>query len=177
MTDTRQPGYDAGYIAGFENLRVQILRMCSEAVLAQACNGNVSFSAEWTNGFDGALRAVHTCTRVMQPVEPDTLATDWSGLGRLRAQGLIEGELQRAMAKFPTWPEDPLHALAVLGEEFGELTQAMLQFVYEPQKTSRRQVTIEAVQCAAMAVRLVMGLEHYHYVPGLQYDQAAGERG
>ena len=35
-------------------------------------------------------------------------------------------EIARATEKFPGWPTDPLHALAVLGEEFGELTQAML---------------------------------------------------
>ncbi len=34
----------------------------------------------------------------------------------------VKAELTRATAKFPTWPTDPLHALAVLGEEFGELT-------------------------------------------------------
>lgn len=26
-------------------------------------------------------------------------------------------EVHRAMAKFPTWPTDPLHTLAVLGEQ------------------------------------------------------------
>src|SRR5262245_39329369 len=45
-------------------------------------------------------------------------------------------EVMRAVAKFPTWPTDPLHALAVLGEEFGELTKEMLQLTYEPHKTS-----------------------------------------
>ena len=35
----------------------------------------------------------------------------------------ITAELARAVKKFPTWPTDPLHALAVLGEEFGELTK------------------------------------------------------
>lgn len=28
----------------------------------------------------------------------------------------IQAELGRATAKFPTWPTDPLHALAVLGD-------------------------------------------------------------
>ena len=35
----------------------------------------------------------------------------------------ILAELERATEKFPTWPTDPLHALAVLGEEFDELTK------------------------------------------------------
>ena len=35
----------------------------------------------------------------------------------------INEEVMRAINKFPTWPTDPLHALAVLGEEYGELTK------------------------------------------------------
>lgn len=45
---------------------------------------------------------------------------------------LVQAELARAVDKFPTWPTDPLHALAVLGEEFGELTKAMLQHATAP---------------------------------------------
>lgn len=47
-------------------------------------------------------------------------------------------EIERAIAKFPTWPTDPLHALAVLGKEFGELTKAVLQSIYEPHKSPPR---------------------------------------
>ena len=39
----------------------------------------------------------------------------------------VMAEVARATQKFPTWPTDPLHALAVLGEEFGELTKAREQ--------------------------------------------------
>lgn len=35
---------------------------------------------------------------------------------------LALAEVERAVAKFPTWPTDAMHALAVLGEEVGELT-------------------------------------------------------
>ena len=52
----------------------------------------------------------------------------------MSVEQLVQAELARAVAKFPTWPTDPLHALAVLGEEFGELTKAMLQHTYEPHK-------------------------------------------
>ena len=51
---------------------------------------------------------------------------------------LIEAEVLKATEKFPTWPTDPLHALAVLGEEYGELTKAVLQVTYEPHKASYR---------------------------------------
>ena len=42
----------------------------------------------------------------------------------------------------------------MLGEEFGELTKDILQLTYEPHKTSRESVRKEAIQTAAMALRL-----------------------
>lgn len=83
----------------------------------------------------------------------------------------IIDELQRATVKFPTWPTDPLHALAVLGEEYGELTKEMLQMVYEPHKSSKEKVRLEAIQCAAMALRLAMSLDTYQYTRGPQHKQ------
>ena len=83
----------------------------------------------------------------------------------------IMGEVERAMRKFPTWPTDPLHALAVLGEEYGELTKEMVQLTYEPHKTSLAEVRKEAIQCAAMAIRLVASLERYEFTPGPQHAQ------
>jgi NTP pyrophosphatase (non-canonical NTP hydrolase) len=83
----------------------------------------------------------------------------------------IKAEVARATAKFPTWPNDPLHALAVLGEEFGELTKAMLQLTYEPHKTSANEVRSEAIQTAAMALRLAMSLHRYLYTPSRQHGQ------
>ena len=83
----------------------------------------------------------------------------------------ITDEVTRATVKFPTWPTDPLHALAVLGEEFGELTKAMLQLTYEPHKTTPEEVRTEAIQTAAMALRLAMSLETYLYAPCHQHSQ------
>lgn len=81
-------------------------------------------------------------------------------------------EIERAVAKFPTWPTDPLHAVAVLGEEFGELTKAVLQSIYEPHKSSPVDVREEAVQVAAMAFRFLASLDQYDYAPGVQHEQA-----
>lgn len=80
-------------------------------------------------------------------------------------------EIERAIAKFPTWPTDPLHALAVLGEEFGELTKAVLQSVYEPHKSTPADVRAEAIQTAAMALRFLHSLDRYAYQPGAQHVQ------
>lgn len=85
----------------------------------------------------------------------------------------ITAEVARATVKFPTWPTDPLHALAVLGEEYGELTKAMLQLTYEPHKTTPEEVRTEAIQTAAMALRLAMSLDRYEYRQGAQHAQQA----
>lgn len=82
-------------------------------------------------------------------------------------------ELNRAVQKFPTWPTDPLHAVAVLGEEFGELTKAVLQSVYEPHKVTPGDVQTEAVQVAAMALRFLRSLHSYEFTPGAQHEQPA----
>lgn len=84
----------------------------------------------------------------------------------------VMAELDRAVAKFPTWPTDPLHALAVLGEEVGELTKAMLQHTYEPHKgVTEKDIRGEAIQTAAMALRLAMSLPHYQYQQAPQHNQ------
>ena len=82
-------------------------------------------------------------------------------------------EIEKAVRKFPTWPTDPLHAIAVLGEEYGELTQAVLQSVYEPHKSGPDQVRLEAIQTAAMAIRFLISLDEYKYVRGDQHKQLA----
>ena len=82
-------------------------------------------------------------------------------------------EVARATAKFPTWPTDPLHALGVLMEEVGELSKAVVQEVYEPHKNEPGEVRREAIQAAAMALRLVMSLDHYEFSPCPQHRQPA----
>lgn len=77
-------------------------------------------------------------------------------------------ELMRAQEKFPTWPVDPLHACAVLGEEFGELTKAVLEAIYEPKKSSYDDVRAEAVQTIAMALRFLANLDQYDFIQSRQ---------
>lgn len=91
-----------------------------------------------------------------------------------RVIDLIVAELERAGEKFPTWPTDPLHALAVLGEEFGELTQAVVEATYEPHKSKRADVQKEAVQVAAMAIRFLASMDRYEFRPSVQHDQSEG---
>jgi NTP pyrophosphatase (non-canonical NTP hydrolase) len=92
----------------------------------------------------------------------------------MKIEQLVQAELARAVAKFPTWPTDPLHALAVLGEEFGELTKAMLQHTYEPHKgVTAEDIRNEAIQTAAMALRLAMSLPCYQYRKAPQHSQGS----
>jgi NTP pyrophosphatase (non-canonical NTP hydrolase) len=92
----------------------------------------------------------------------------------MSVEQLVQAELARAVAKFPTWPTDPLHALAVLGEEFGELTKAMLQHTYEPHKgVTAEDIRDEAIQTAAMALRLAMSLPCYQYRKAPQHSQGS----
>lgn len=84
---------------------------------------------------------------------------------------LALAEVAKATTKFPTWPTDPLHALAVLGEEFGELTKDTLQLVYEPHKTNLNNVRAEAIQTAAMALRFLASVDSYEFKQGTQHAQ------
>ena len=72
--------------------------------------------------------------------------------------------VDRAIGKFPTWPTDPLHAIAILGEEHGELVQAVLQATYSGATPVRlAHVREEAIQTAAMALRFLLGIDTYIY--------------
>lgn len=80
-------------------------------------------------------------------------------------------ELERATKKFPEWPNDPIHATLVIGEEFGELTKEVLQMTYEPEKTSYEKVRMEAIQTAAMTIRFILSLDSYKYSKSEQHTQ------
>lgn len=97
-----------------------------------------------------------------------------AGTGRERLDCVMQSvrdELGRAVSKFPTWPDDPLHALAVVQEEIGELQKDVLQLMYEPHKTSRENVRKEAIQTAAMALRFLVSLDVYAWgLTGRQHE-------
>lgn len=80
-------------------------------------------------------------------------------------------ELDRAAKKFPTWPTDPLHAVGIVGEEFGELIRAVLQQVYEPEKNRPDDVKTEAIQLAAMVLRFIRSLDKYSFDKCNQHQQ------
>ena len=84
----------------------------------------------------------------------------------------IEAELARARTKFPLWPNDPIHAAAVVFEEAGELQKAALEHMYEPDKSDLMDVRDEAIQTAAMALRFLESLPQYSWQPAGQHRQS-----
>lgn len=83
----------------------------------------------------------------------------------------IHAEVVRALRKFPEWPTDPLHAVAVLNEEVGELNKALLQRSYEPEKSSIEDVRIEAMQVVTVALRFYASLQQYQHQQCDQHRQ------
>lgn len=77
----------------------------------------------------------------------------------------VEPELRRAVNKFPMWPDDMLHATAIIGEEYGELIKDVLQYHYEPAKAkSIESIRAEAIQTIAMLHRFLNSLDTHKYV-------------
>ena len=72
----------------------------------------------------------------------------------------IGDELEFALQKFPQFPIDPIHAIAVVNEESGEATKDALQWCYEPHKNKDAEtLKKELIQTAAMCVRMIHGLD------------------
>lgn len=106
---------------------------------------------------------------------------------RLTIDAEIALEVQRAKAKFPKWPVDPLHAVGVINEEIGELNREVLQACYDvdrdgwtprqieiDRKMSLAKIRTEAIQSAAMLRRFIEALDEetvYNFKPGEQYSQ------
>lgn len=81
----------------------------------------------------------------------------------------VRREMARAIRKFPTWPTDPMHALGVVTEEHGELAKALLERIYADGPVGN--VSKEAIQLAAMALRFAGSLDRYAFTPSHQHPQ------
>lgn len=80
-------------------------------------------------------------------------------LGIREAVEDILAELEAAEEKFPEWPEDSIHASAIVAEEAGELIRAALQ--YEYQYGEFLAMEKEAVQTGAMAICWLKNAPNY----------------
>ncbi len=77
-------------------------------------------------------------------------------LDRLQKFAKIDRELTRAEHKHPNFPTDLFHQLAIMQEEAGEVTKAVLQYNYE--NGSIDHIREELIQTAAMCVRMLQNL-------------------
>lgn len=77
-------------------------------------------------------------------------------LDRLKKYAKIETELQIAKEKHPDYPEDMFRQLAILQEEAGEVTKAVLDYHYENDNLDH--VKVELIQTAAMCMRMLENL-------------------
>ena len=89
-----------------------------------------------------------------------------------KAAQMAINEALRASDRWPKWPTDPVHALAVLQEEVGELTREVMIAIYEAPKGSADAIHDEAVQVAAMALRFIASLDRYKYEPANNHYQS-----
>jgi hypothetical protein len=68
----------------------------------------------------------------------------------------VEDELERAKAKHPDFPIDMFRQLAIMQEEAGEVTKAVLHYHYEGGTLDH--VREELIQTAAMCMRMLQNL-------------------
>lgn len=71
-------------------------------------------------------------------------------------------ELKQAKEKHPNWPDDIIHAAAIVAEESGELTKAALQWTYE--QGDIQDAEKEAIQVIVTAIRFLEGLAESKYI-------------
>ena len=71
----------------------------------------------------------------------------------------IIDECCRAAKLHPNWPTDPIHASAILNEEAGELTQAVINWFYHDGNFA--EIEKEALQTGAMVVRFLVNINRY----------------
>lgn len=77
-------------------------------------------------------------------------------LDRLQKYAPIDAELKRAEKKHPNFPKDMYQQLAIMQEEAGEVTKAVLHYHYE--SGSLQDVKDELIQTAAMCMRMLNAL-------------------
>lgn len=85
--------------------------------------------------------------------------------------GEVLAEVQKAIAKFPSWPTSIIDAGNVVSEEAGELAKACLQVTYEPHKETLEGVRMEAIQTAATCLRFLASMDRYDTKPRHQHKQ------
>lgn len=71
---------------------------------------------------------------------------------------MILAEYRRAKELHPSWPDDIIHAVAIMAEESGEAIRAALNMQYE--NGNIEDVERELIECSAMCLRCLVNLEY-----------------
>lgn len=82
-----------------------------------------------------------------------------SELDRLQKYIPIEKQLIRAENKHPAWPTNIFEQVAIMNEEAGEVTKAVLH--YKREGGTLQDIEEELQQTAAMCMRMLKGLENF----------------
>jgi len=80
-----------------------------------------------------------------------------SELKRLQKYASIDAELNKAKQKHPDYPDDMFRQVAIINEESGEATKAVLHYHYE--NGSIENIKKELIQTAAMCMRMLEKLK------------------
>lgn len=92
-------------------------------------------------------------------IEQTQANTEYPGIKLAKVEMAIQTELRYAIATYPDWPDDIVHAAAVVSEEAGELLQAANNIHWQHKDGgSVAKLRKEAIQTAAMAVRFLLNL-------------------
>lgn len=81
-----------------------------------------------------------------------------SEFDRLRKYAPIDAELKRAEKLHPNYPKDMFMQLAIMQEEAGEVTKAVLDYHYAADTVEH--IKEELIQTAAMCMRMLGSLEN-----------------
>lgn len=73
----------------------------------------------------------------------------------------MDAELERAKAKHPNFPRNMFEQLAIMQEEAGEVTKAVLHFQRE--NGTLHDIKEELVQTAAMCMRMYEALDEHKF--------------
>lgn len=76
---------------------------------------------------------------------------------RLQKYAPIDKELMRAEKKHPLWPKDLFQQLAIMQEEAGEVTKAVLDYHFS--SDTLQHIKEELIQTAAMCMRMIKNIE------------------